>query len=164
MIRNTVAIAIFAVTTGTAVVAEDLVSWGGGGGWAILVDPAAGNGCLMEKHFEDGTLVQVGAVPNRKGGFFAAYNPKWTDIEDGAVGTVKFDFPDKRFSGEAVGVAKDGLYGGYAFFDNPNVPMEFAARKAMTIFGANGRTVEIDLTGTAKAIQAVKTCQAEQPE
>ena len=121
-------------------------------------------GCLMEKHFDDGTLVQIGAVPNRDGGFFAAYNPDWTDIEDGVIGTVKFDFPDIRFSGDVVGIAKEGLFGGYAFFDNPNVPMEFAARNNMTIIGAQGRTVDINLEGSAKAIQAVQTCQAEQPK
>jgi len=164
MIRHATAITVFTVTAGTAAIAEDLVSWGGSGGWAILIDKVVGNGCLMEKHFEDGTHVQIGAVPNRDGGFFAAYNPAWTDIEDGAVGTVKFDFPDIVFSGEVVSVAKDGLYGGYAFFDNPNVPMEFAARNSMTIIGTRGRTIEITLEGTAKAIQAVEACQAEQPK
>lgn len=152
----------FAATT--AALADDILTWGEAQGWAILVDPAVGNGCFMEKHFEDGTLVHIGAVPNRKGGFFAAYNPEWVDIEDGATGTVKFDFPDVRFSGEVVGVAKDGLFGGYAFFDNPNVPMEFAARRKMTIFGESGRVVELELTGTMKAIEAVKACQAEQPD
>lgn len=164
MVRHLATIIICAVSVGTPALAKDVLTWGEAGGWAILVDPAAGNGCMMEKHFENGTLVHIGAVPNRRGGFFAAYNPEWTDIEDGAIGTVKFDFPDVRFSGEVVGVAKDGLFGGYAFFDNPNVPMEFAARNKMTIFGQSGRVVELKLTGTMKAIKAVKACQAEQSE
>jgi len=164
MIKYMKAIAALAIAAGTAASAEEISTWGEAGGWAILIDPKVGNGCLMEKHFEDGTLVQIGAVPNREGGFFAAYNPEWTDIEDGATGTVKFDFPDIVFAGEVVGVARDDVFGGYAFFDNPNVPMEFAKRNQMTVIGSSGRTVEISLAGTAKAIQAVKACQAKQLE
>ena len=160
MIKYVTAIAILAITAGTTASAEEISTWGAAGGWAILVDPDAGNGCLMEKHFDDGSLVQIGAVPIREGGFFAAYNPEWTDIEDGATGTIKFDFPDIRFSGDLVVVANEGLFGGYAFFDNPDVPMEFARRNQMTVIGSSGRTVEISLAGTAKAIQAVKACQA----
>jgi len=164
MIRHMMAIAALAVVTGPAVTAEELVSWGTSGEWTILVDPAAGNGCLMEKQFEDGTLVQFGAVPDRKGGFVAAYNPDWTDIEDGVTGIVKFEFPKIRFVGDAVGVAKDGRFGGYAFFDNPNVTQEFARNNDMTIFGELGRQIEVNLKGTSNAIKAVKACQAEQPE
>ena len=164
MIKYLTAIAALAITAGTAAIAEEYSTWGEAGGWTILVDPDTGNGCLMQKHFDDGTLVQIGIVPTRKGGFFAAYNPEWTDIEDGATGTVKFDFPDIRFSGEVVVVANEEHFGGYAFFDNPKVPLEFAKRNKMTIIGELGRTIEISLAGTAKAIQAVKACQAEQPE
>jgi len=95
MIRHLVALAAVA---GPAAAAEELVSWGTSGEWTILVDPAVGNGCLMQKQFEDGTLVQFGTVPDRKGGFVAVYNPDWTGIEDGVTGTVKFEFPKHALS------------------------------------------------------------------
>ena len=164
MIKHGTAIAIFAVAAATAASAEELITWGEVSGWAILIDPSVGNGCLMERQFEDDTLVQFGTVPNRNGGFFAAYNPDWTDIEDGATGTIKFEFPKIRFTGEVVGVAKEGLYGGYAFFDNPNVTLEFGKNKNIIIIGELGRTINVSLTGTMKAIQAVKQCQSEQSE
>jgi hypothetical protein len=166
MIRDMMVFAITAMTTisaATSAQADELSKWGDSGDWAILVDPDTGNGCLMEKRFDDGTLVQFGTVPNRDGGFFAAYNPDWTDIEDGATGTVKFEFPKIRFVGDVVGVAADGRYGGYAFFDNPNVTQEFARNNDMTIQGELGRVIAVNLKGTMKAIKAVKECQAEQP-
>ena len=164
MIRHMMAIAALAIATGPAANAEELETWGQSKEWAILIDPAAGNGCLMEKQFDDGTLVQFGFAPDRNGGFFAAYNPDWTDIEDGATGTVKFEFPKIRFIGDAVGVARDGRFGGYAFFDNPNVTQEFARNNDMTVVGELGRKIEVNLKGTLNAIKAVKACQAEQSE
>lgn len=164
MIRKLMAIGAFAIATGHAASAEDLVTWGTSGEWAILIDSATGNGCLMEKRFHDGTLVQFGTVPNRNGEFFAVYNTDWTDIEDGVAGTVKFEFPKIRFVGDVVGVAKDGRFGGYAFFDNPNVTLEFAKNNNMTIIGELGRKIEVSLKGTSNAIKAVKACQIEQPE
>ncbi len=160
--RHMIATAVFAVISGPAANAEDLVAWGTSGDWAILVDPGVGNGCLMEKRFEDGTLFQFGDVPDRKGGFVAAYNADWTDIKDGATGTVTFEFPKIRFVGEVIGVAKEGRFGGYAFFDNPNITAEFARNNDMALIGELGRNIEVNLKGTSKAIKAVKACQSEQ--
>lgn len=164
MIRLVSVVALIAITAGTTANSQPLAVWGDVSGWSILVDPDTANGCLMEKRFDDGTLVQFGNVPNRNGGFFAAYNPDWTDIQDGVAGTVKFEFPKIRFTGETVGVAKDGRFGGYAFFNNPNVILEFGRNNDMTIIGKLGRSIEVNLKGTSKAIKAVKACQAEQPK
>lgn len=156
-----IAFTAFAIATGTAAFADERVKWGTSGEWTILVDPASGHGCLMEKKFEDGTLVQFGFVPKRKGGFFAAYNPDWTDVKDGQTGTIKFEFPDIRFVGDVVGIAKDGQFGGYAFFDNPNVTKEFGKSNDVDIHGELGRNIKVNLKGTFKAIKAVKSCQTE---
>ena len=76
---------------------------------------------------------------------------------------MKFDFDEKRFSGDAVGDVSDDRIGARAFFDNPNVQAEFAKNTLMTIIGGLGRSLEVDLTGTTKALAAVEKCQAEQP-
>jgi len=148
MIRHVTVIAFLAIAAGTTANSQEIVNWGTSGEWTILIDPGNGNGCLMEKKFNDDTLVQFGEVPNRSGGFFAAYNPDWTDIEDGATGTIKFEFPKIRFVGDVLGVARDGRFGGYAFFDNPNVTSEFARNNDMTIIGELGRNIEVSLKGT----------------
>jgi len=138
--------------------------WGEIAPWVIMVDPEVGNGCYMENTFEDGTTVQVGFVPDRNGGFFAAYNAAWTNVEDGAIGTVEFDFEKSLFRGEYVGVAKDDKFGGYAFFNNPEFIKEFGKRNTVAIKGDKGNALDISLKGTTKAINAVRNCDAEQPK
>ncbi|WP_171123293.1 MULTISPECIES: hypothetical protein [unclassified Ruegeria] len=144
--------------------AAGMERWGETGDWTILIDPEKGNGCLAWKPFENDMTVEIGAAPNQAGGFFAAFNPAWIQIEDGATGVVQFDFGDAKFEGEAVGVFKNGVPGGYAFFDNPAFVTEFGKRQSVTIIGESGAEVELDLSGSAKAIEAVLACQAEQPE
>ncbi|WP_164659105.1 hypothetical protein [Tropicibacter sp. Alg240-R139] len=140
------------------------LSWGSSGDWEVLIDPDVGHGCFMQKAFDDGTLVQVGAVPDRQGGFFAALNAKWTEIEDGQEGVLTLDFGDAKFAGDALGVIRGGIPGGYAFFDNPKFVDEFGKRSLVTVTGKGGQSVEIDLKGSQKAIVAVRACQDEQPK
>jgi hypothetical protein len=143
--------------------AQALTEWGESGLWKIRIDANNGHGCLMEAPLADGTIFQFGNEPDRRGGFFALYNPEWTDIRDGQETTVKFDFDEKRFSGDAVGDVQGNRIGARAFFDNPNVQTEFAKNTVMTVIGGLGRSFEVDLTGTTKALAAVEECQAEQP-
>lgn len=155
---------LFLVFGASAAYATDLESWGESGDWKILVDPATGNGCLMQKTLEDSTLVQIGAVPNRQGGFLGVYNSAWDDIEDGAEGVIRMDFGDALFEGAVEGKVVDGIPGGFAFFDNPNFVDEFAKRETLIVTGkTSGHSVEIDLTGTTKGLAAVRKCQTEQP-
>ncbi|WP_299354312.1 hypothetical protein [uncultured Shimia sp.] len=142
--------------------AAELSPFGVLGDWEIKVDPSNGNGCLMERKLSSGTRVQIGVVPDKEGAFFAAYNPSWTSIEEGQTGQLLFDFGDSRFQGEVVGVKKDDIPGGYAFFNNPNFVSEFGLRFDVTLKGENGTTETIDLTGSKVALDAVKACQDSQ--
>lgn len=142
--------------------ASNVEHWEEVGAWEILVDASVGNGCLAQRVFADGTLVQIGAEPARNGGFFAAYNAEWSDIEVGATGIVNMDFGDARFAGDVVGKVNQDLAGGYAFFDNPNFVTEFGQRQSVKISGESGRLIEIDLTGSKRAIEAVLDCQKKQ--
>ena len=104
------------LSCGAALAQDGFTSWGNSGDWDIMVDPEVGYGCFMQKSFDDGTVVQVGAVPDRQGGFFAALNAAWTEITDGQEGVLTFDFGDAKFAGDALGVIRNGVPGGYAFF------------------------------------------------
>ncbi|GAB5439399.1 hypothetical protein [Falsiruegeria mediterranea] len=159
------ATACFGVLSCGAALAQDGVSsWGNSGDWDIMVDPDVGHGCFMQKSFDDGTVVQVGAVPDRQGGFFAALNAAWTEITDGQEGVLTFDFGDAKFAGDALGVIRHGVPGGYAFFDNPKFVDEFGKRNAVKVTGKSGQSIEVDLKGSQKAIAAVRACQDEQPK
>lgn len=99
MLKQILGAAAAACAIAGAVDAQSTVKWGEAGGWEIMVDPAAGNGCLMQKFFDDGLLVQFGALPLREGGFIAAYRREWVGIEDGEVGPVTFAFDGINFNG-----------------------------------------------------------------
>lgn len=144
--------------------AEPFKDWGDAGRWKIRVDMGSGSGCFMETSLDDGSVVQFGIVPNRNGGFFAIYNSGWTDIVVGEEAAVTLEFDAKQFSGDAAGVEREGLPGGYAFFNNPNVRDEFSRSKTMIIFDDNGHTINLDLSGTSKAAQVVESCQKQQTE
>ncbi|WP_133057643.1 hypothetical protein [Falsiruegeria litorea] len=140
------------------------MSWNTSGDWEILIDPEVGNGCFMQRTFQDGTTVQVGAVPDRQGGFFAALNSNWTEITEGQEGVLTFDFGDAKFAGDALGVIRGGIPGGYAFFDNPAFVDEFGKRSAVKVMGKGGQSIELNLKGSQKAVAAVRACQDEQPK
>lgn len=151
-----------AVPTGATEVAEAEVEWDVAGQWRILVNAAVGNGCLMERTYDDGTLVRIGVVPNRHGGFIAAYNADWVEIQEGAEAEIRIDFEESLFGGNAVGDFRDGVPGAYAFFDNPKFIDEFARRTQVGIYRKDEAGFVIDLAGSAAAIKAVRACQAEQ--
>lgn len=136
--------------------------WGQSGAWKILIDTSDGGGCYMENVLEDQTLVQLGIAPNRSGGFFAAYNANWTNIDDGHIGRLLFDFGATLFGGEYRGARHNGLPGGYAFFNNPEFAKEFGKRNEVSVTDESGGTLEFNLSGTMKAINSVRNCDAEQ--
>lgn len=142
-------------------VAAALTEWGKSGDWTILVDPETGNGCLMQKDTEAGIRVRFGYVPDREGGFISALSRDWTDVEPGTTGTVKFVTDEAKFAGDAEMIEEDDWKGGWAFFNNPNFVVELAKRRSITVIGPKN-TFDIGLTGSAKAIDEMKKCQAEQ--
>jgi hypothetical protein len=137
-------------------------TWSEVGDWRILVDPSNGNGCYMEKEFEDATLVRLGHVPNRRGGFFAAFNKNWSELKDGSSADIRFDFGDALFGGQGEIMVVDDRPGGYVFFDNPGFIAEFAKRNSVWVYPKGEAGVEIALTGTSAAIAEVQRCHAEQ--
>lgn len=155
-------LAAFLAAGATSVLAQ-VQQWSTSGAWDILVDPEVGNGCYMEKRFDGGLFIQFGAAPERSGGFVAAYNPAWTFIEQGTTRTVRFEFPDVIFEGEVTGDIRNGVPGGRAFFNNPNLPFEFAKRKTKTIVGQSVGRIEVSLDGSFAAITEVRACQEKQP-
>ena len=150
--------------SGSCAFAAGMEQWSEEGDWKILIDGDKGNGCLANRVHDSGLIVEIGIAPERDGAFFAAFNPEWTSIEDGAIGVVNFDFGDDRFAGDVVGVFRNGVPGGYAFFDNPEFATEFAKRTEVTVWGEREEKFVVDLAGSSKAIEAVLACQTAQPE
>jgi hypothetical protein len=141
--------------------AEDLTKWSDAGEWQIFVDEDVGNGCLMEKFFEDGSRVRIGYLPERSGGFLSVANQSWTDMTEDESFTVRIDLDEVSFGGEVENISDDDWRGGYAFFNNPAFLDEFARRNDITITGPKDQPVSYSLAGTSKALAALKECNDE---
>ena len=138
-------------------------TWGNAGGWDILIESGTRKACYATRTLDDGSTVFIGFDSGTTGGYFAVYNPDWTHIEEDQQGLVEFDFVKEKFAGEAVGKFRDGVPGGYAYFNNPAFADAFARYETVKITGSKGATFSMALTGTHKAVTAVQTCQAAQP-
>lgn len=137
--------------------------WGSEGKWDILIQAGMRKACYATRTLEDGTSVYIGFEPDTAGGYFSIYNPEWTHIEEGQKGLVEFDFLKEKFAGEAVGKYRDGVPGGYAYFNNSAFADAFARYDTVAITGSKGAVFSMALTGTHKAVTAVQTCQTAQP-
>ena len=153
---------LIGVFSATMLQAQELTKWSDSGNWEILVDPAVGNGCLMQSYLADDTLVRIGAVPSREGGFIAVMNKAWQDIEEGATAVLNFDFDGDLFAGDAEAIIEGEMRGGYAFFNNPEFVQGISKWKTLVVSGAGDREVTIDLTGTMVAVNATLDCQKKQ--
>lgn len=129
------------------------------GDWTVIATNGDKPSCHATRTMEDKTEVHVGVDLDQEHGFFAIYNPAWTDIEDGAEGYVEFNFGDSRFGGDAVGKIENGVQGGYAVFDNPAFVKAFANGNSVKITGSKGATFDMQLTGTKKAVEGVLECE-----
>ena len=156
--------AVLVILQAMPVMASEAKLWKTVGDWSIHIQSDNASRCFASRSLDDGIEVQIGTEPTLDGGYFAIYNPAWTEIKDGDEGEVEFDFGVSRFGGAAAGRVENGVPGGYVFFNNPAFVQEFSRRQTVKVTGKRGVEFEMDLTGTSRAIRAVLACQDEQPE
>ena len=162
MNRSKLTIIAFAMALSpTNASAEALSEYATIGEWQILVDASVDNGCLMEKTFEDGTRMKMGALPNKKGGFLSVENKAWVQIKEVSTVVMQFDLDGTLFGGDVEYIIDGDWRGGYAFFNNPEFVGVLASKNAITITGPANQPVSYPLNGTSAALKALKKCQKE---
>ena len=142
--------------------AQGLIDKGFVAGWNIMVDPAFGNGCLIQTVFQDYSVVRLGFDAENNRGYFVVFNKAWGDIEKGATYNITFDLDGQKFDAVATGFYLDKVPGAGVFFDDRDFVYAIARKKGMTIYGPAGEQVmAIDLAGSGKAIEYARKCQKE---
>ncbi|MTH98710.1 hypothetical protein [Roseibium sp. RKSG952] len=150
----------FAAFTATSALSQELIDKGFVEGWNIMMDPALGNGCLIQTIYQDLSVVRLGydALDNR--GYFTVYNKAWGDIEPGQSYPIRFELDGKSFDATAIGFKQDRVPGATVFFTDRSFVNAIAQNKTMTVFNPAGeRVMAIDLKGTAKALDYARDCQ-----
>ncbi len=150
------------VATAPAVQAEELVEWKTVGEWQVVIDKTTGNGCMMQKVYENGFLLQFGLLPQREEAYFAAYREDWTDIEYGKKVEMEFAFDDNAYEGPVTGYVAKPWHGGYAEVNNPEMMYDFAKKYNLKVTGHQGREFELSLDGTLKGVEELIACQKAQ--
>ena len=154
-------VAAASVLATSAVQAQTSTPWKEVGDWELVVDSRSG-GCLMQKFYDNGILLQFGLLPEREAGFFAAYREEWTDIQYGKKAPVKFSFDGEEFKGQSTGTVAKPWYGGFAETQDRAMVYDFAKKYNMVVTGPRGREFELSLDGTLNAVRELEACQAAQ--
>ncbi|WP_425043136.1 hypothetical protein [Primorskyibacter sp. S87] len=153
----------FGLAAPSLVSAQELIDKGFVHGWNLMVDPAMGNGCLIQTVYEDLSVVRLGYDANSDRGYFVVFNKAWGDIKTGEQYNITFDLDGEGFNGVATGVRLKNVPGAIVAFDDRNFVHAIASRKVMTVYGQTGEQVmAIDLKGTAKALEYARECQKQQ--
>lgn len=161
-IRNMLAAALVALSTAPAQ-AQGLIDKGFVHGWNLMVDPAMGNGCLIQTVFSDLSVVRLGFDATNNRGYFVVFNKAWGDIEPGKKYNITFDLDGQKFNGVATGFRQNKIPGAGVFFDDRNFVYAIAQKKGMTVYNEAGEPVmSIDLKGSGKAIEYARECQKQQ--
>jgi hypothetical protein len=155
------AVTISALLAGVAM-AQDLVPYGEAGGYAVVVDPTLGNGCLLTSEFEDGSTVRIGFDRTAEKGYIATFNEAWGDIVDGQEYPVTFMLDDQQYDGTATGIHLSEVPGALIYFDSVDFLNDLASRSTLSLSAEGEEVMVIDLTGTDEAIGMTIACQEEQ--
>lgn len=118
---------------------------------------------------QDPLVVQLGTEAAMLGegegerfGFLAIYTRNEDAvIEQGEVWPVIIEIDGVAFGGDAVGVVREEVRGGYVISNSSNFGDSIANGQTMRVMTPAGAEVDVDLTGTKKAMEAVRACQAE---
>jgi len=162
MLRTTLCLSLAAGLVAGAALAQDLVPYSEAGGWAVVIDPSLGNGCLLTSDFEDGSTVRIGFDRNAGNGYVAAFNDGWGEIEDGTSYPISFLLDDQKYDGEAKGLHLSEVPGVVITFDSVDFLTDLAARNTMILQHDGADVMSIDLSGSDKAITETIACQDQQ--
>lgn len=133
-------------------------------GWTVFVDLEK-KSCLIEKSDDAGHVVQMGLTKDRGVGYLGVFTTAETDIKKGDKEAVAILIGDNIYLGEATGMRgniTEGYTGGYVLSDDPQFVEDIAQQYEMVVFPEKAYTFIVDLTGTKKAIEMARECNAKQ--
>jgi len=145
-----------------AALAQGLIDKGFVAGWNVMVDPAFGNGCLIQSVFEDNTVFRLGYDAENDRGYFVVFHKGWGNIKKGETYNITFDLDGETFNATATGFYLDKVPGAGVFFEDRNFVTAIAQKSGMTVYNQAGeKVIAFDLKGSNKAIEYARKCQKE---
>lgn len=133
-------------------------------GWKVYADAEKGS-CLIEAVDDAENVVQMGLTEDRAVGYVGIFTKAKTDLKRDRKDPVAIMLGDNLYVGEATemrGNITKGYSGGYVLSDDPQFVTDIAQQYEMVIFPEKEYVFVIDLTGTKKAIEMARECNAAQ--
>lgn len=146
----------------TGAVAETFMKYGEVEGWKVFADTEK-RSCLIEKIDDAGNVVQMGLTADRGVGYVGVFTLAETGIKKDDKAAVAIAIGDNLYIGESTGMRGNitkGYSGGYVLSDDPQFVTDIAQQYKMIVFPEKDWVFEVDLTGTKKAIEMAKECNA----
>ena len=164
-------IAPLALTAATTLVtapahAEKFLGYGAIEGWNVYVDTEK-KSCMVETKDGLDNVIQMGLTDDRGIGYIGLFTKAETDIKRGDKSAVALLIGEDLYFGEATGMRGNitkGYSGGYVLTDDPKVFEDIRRARTMTVFPEKEFAFEVDLSGTAKALDLARKCNAEQTQ
>ncbi|WP_433989083.1 hypothetical protein SuNHUV7_32330 (plasmid) [Pseudoseohaeicola sp. NH-UV-7] len=147
----------FAATTASA---ETFEKYGEVEGWKVFVDVEK-NSCLIEKIDDLENVVQMGLTADKSAAYVGVFTKGETTVKKDEKEAVAIAIGENVYLGEATGMRGNitkGYSGGYVLADDPQFIEDIARQYEMVVFPEKEFAFVVDLTGTLKAIEMVKTC------
>jgi hypothetical protein len=154
----------FAVASVTGAAAQTFQNYGSVEGWNVFLDTEK-KSCLIEKFDDSGNVVQMGLTEDRSVGYIGVFTKEETNIKRDSTEDVIVLLGENLYVGKATGMRGNitsGYSGGYILSDDPNFVNDVAQQYTMTVFPEKQYGFIVDLTGTKKAIEMARKCNAEQ--
>lgn len=131
-------------------------------GWTVYADADTKN-CLVERVDDLGNVMQMGVTKDRDYAYVGIFT--LADIEVKKKQTIAIAVDGTIFLGESYGIKskklKDGYTGGYVLTNNLDMVTAIAEGRELIAFPEDPVAFIIDLTGTKRAIEEARKCNAE---
>jgi hypothetical protein len=160
---TTVAALLTIASTGLAQ-ADTFTLYGEVEGWKVFADETK-KSCLIEAKDSAENVVQMGLTADRGVGYLGVFVKGETDFKNGDTEAVAILIGENLYVGEATamkGNLSNEYSGGYILSDDPQFVTDIAQQYVMTVFPEKDYGFSIDLTGTKKAIELARECNAKQ--
>ncbi|RYH09220.1 hypothetical protein [Tropicimonas sp. IMCC6043] len=130
--------------------------------WTIYADSGTKT-CLVERVDDAGNVMQMGVTKDRDYAYVGIFTQ--ADIDVQKEGAIAIAVDGAIFVGTSDGIKsgklKDGYSGGYVLTNNPEMVTAIAEGYELVAFPERPVAFVIDLTGTKRAIEEARKCNAE---
>lgn len=164
MFRVTLAAAGLALVASVGAAEDKFLKYGEVEGWKVFIDQDKKT-CLIEAIDSNENVVQMGLTADRNFGYLGVFTKGETTVKAGEPEAVAILIGENMYIGEAMGMRGNitkGYSGGYVLSDDPQLATDIAQQYEMVVFPEKEHAFIVDLTGTKKAMEMARECNAKQ--